>query len=58
MDYEQTEKDIKKITEIAEKLPEQYRPRSFEVMAKLYANEKLMEMDNRRFAGDKPKKET
>ena len=46
MDYEQTEKDLKKITEIAVKLPEKYRKASFEVMLKLYYVEKSIAMES------------
>lgn len=45
MDYEQIKKDLKKITDIAEKLPEKYRKESFEVMIKLYQLEKSIEID-------------
>lgn len=51
MDYGQTEKDLKKITDIAEKLPEKYRREGFEVMLKLYGCEKIMELE-------RPKNET
>ncbi len=45
MDYEQTEKDLKKIAEIVDKLPEKYQMESFEMMLKLYGCEKITVME-------------